>query len=95
VIAGSGLRNGPRDRLPACLTLACSDARPPAMTRSLLSSLTGLSIATLALGGCITVKAPDKPIEINLNINVKQEVVVSLKKDAEDFIANNPDLFPK
>ena len=44
---------------------------------------------------CVTVKAPDKPIEINLNINVKQEVVVSLKKDAEDFIANNPDLFPK
>ena len=49
----------------------------------------------LVLGGCITVKAPDKPIEINLNINVKQEVVVSLKKDADDFIANNPDLFPK
>ncbi len=49
----------------------------------------------LLMGGCISVKAPDKPIEINLNINVKQEVVVSLKKDAEDFIANNPDLFPK
>ncbi|PZU08049.1 YnbE family lipoprotein [Sphingomonas sp.] len=49
----------------------------------------------MALAGCITVKAPDKPIEINLNINVKQEVVVSLKKDADDFIANNPDLFPK
>ncbi|HET8612426.1 MAG TPA: YnbE family lipoprotein [Sphingomonas sp.] len=45
--------------------------------------------------GCVSVKAPDKPIEINLNINVKQEVVVSLKKDAEDFIANNPELFPK
>ena len=51
--------------------------------------------ASLILSGCITVKAPDKPIEINLNINVKQEVVVSLKKDAEDFIASNPDLFPK
>jgi len=49
----------------------------------------------LALTGCVTVKAPDKPIEINLNINVKQEVVVSLKKDAEDFINSNPDLFPK
>lgn len=40
-------------------------------------------------------KAPDRPIEINLNINVKQEVVVSLKQDAENFIASNPDLFPK
>ena len=47
------------------------------------------------LSGCVSVKAPDKPIEINLNINVKQEVVVSLKKDAEDFITNNPELFPK
>ncbi|HWI84717.1 MAG TPA: YnbE family lipoprotein [Sphingomonas sp.] len=54
-----------------------------------------LYLACLALAGCVTVKAPDKPIEINLNINVKQEVVVSLKKDAEDFIASNPDLFPK
>jgi len=54
-----------------------------------------LPLAFAALGGCITVKAPDKPIEINLNVNVKQEVVVSLKKDAEDFIAENPELFPK
>jgi hypothetical protein len=52
-------------------------------------------IPALLLAGCISVKAPDKPIEINLNINVKQEVVVSLKKDAEDFITNNPELFPK
>jgi len=47
------------------------------------------------LGGCIQVAAPDKPIEINLNVNVKQEVVVRLQKDADDFIANNPELFPK
>jgi hypothetical protein len=54
-----------------------------------------LCVACLVLPGCVTVKAPDKPIEINLNINVKQEVVVSLKQDASDFIASNPDLFPK
>lgn len=60
------------------------------MTRRILMCLPAVGLAA-----CVTVKAPDKPIEINLNINVKQEVVVSLKKDAEDFIANNPDLFPK
>jgi hypothetical protein len=60
------------------------------MTRRFLSSF-----VMVALAGCVTVKAPDKPIEINLNINVKQEVVVSLKKDAEDFITNNPELFPQ
>ena len=47
------------------------------------------------LSGCIQIAAPDKPIEINLNVNVKQEVVVRLQKDADDFIANNPELFPK
>ena len=49
----------------------------------------------ILLGGCIQVKAPEKPIEINLNVNVKQEVVVRLQKDASDFIGNNPELFPK
>jgi hypothetical protein len=72
-----------------CLTLRRWGASELAMMRRFIPCL------GLMLGGCVTVKAPDKPIEINLNINVKQEVVVSLKKDAEDFIANNPDLFPK
>jgi len=49
----------------------------------------------LLLGGCITVKAPDKPIEINLNVKVQQEVVVRLQKDAQDLIENNPELFPE
>ena len=45
--------------------------------------------------GCVNVTAPDKPIEINLNVNIKQEVIVKLQKDAEDFINGNPELFPK
>ncbi len=57
--------------------------------------LLSVAAAGTLLAGCISVKAPDKPIEINLNINVKQEVVVSLKQDAQDLIANNPELFPK
>jgi hypothetical protein len=73
-----------------CLTVRSSDASAWVVMRSLAFCLAGL-----ALPGCVTVKAPDKPIEINLNINVKQEVVVSLKQDASDFIASNPDLFPK
>ena len=54
-----------------------------------------LAAGAVMLAGCVSVKAPDKPIEINLNINVKQEVVVSLQKDADDFISKNPELFPK
>jgi hypothetical protein len=72
------------------LTTNRCDATPWGMKKRLLPMS-----ALLLLAGCISVRAPDKPIEINLNINVKQEVVVSLKKDAEDFITNNPELFPK
>ncbi|WP_184079521.1 YnbE family lipoprotein [Sphingobium subterraneum] len=53
------------------------------------------ALLLLSLGGCITVKAPDKPIEINLNVKVQQEVVVRLQKDAQELITNNPELFPQ
>jgi hypothetical protein len=45
------------------------------------------------LAGCVQVKAPDKPIEINLNVNIKQEVVVRLEKDVQDLIKSNPGVF--
>ncbi len=51
-------------------------------------------LATLA-GGCIQVRAPEKPIEINLNVKIQQEVVVRLQQDAKDLIQNNPELFPQ
>ncbi|CAN5314170.1 hypothetical protein BH09PSE3_BH09PSE3_24310 [soil metagenome] len=50
---------------------------------------------SFCLVGCINIKAPDKPIEINLNVNIKQEVVVKLQKDAQDLITSNPELFPQ
>ena len=65
------------------------------MTRTKLASIATPALIALMLPGCIQVAAPDRPIEINLNVNVKQEVVVRLQKDADDFIANNPELFPK
>jgi hypothetical protein len=52
-------------------------------------------LSGVALGGCIQVKAPDKPIEINLNVKVQQEVVVRLQRDAQTLIQNNPELFPQ
>ncbi|MBK6297384.1 MAG: YnbE family lipoprotein [Sphingomonadales bacterium] len=58
------------------------------------TTLTLAAVAAL-LAGCVTVKAPDKPIEINLNVNIRQEVVYSLKQDANDLIKDNPELFPK
>ena len=59
--------------------------------------MTKISFAALCpavlLAGCSQVKAPDKPIEINLNVNIKQEVVVRLEKDVQDLIKSNPGVF--
>ncbi len=49
--------------------------------------------SALMLGGCIQLRAPDKPIEITLNVNIKQEVVVRLEKDVADLIKKNPAVF--
>lgn len=48
-----------------------------------------------ALSACVTAKieAPDKPIEINLNVKIDQEVRIKLDKEVEDLITNNPDIF--
>ena len=58
------------------------------MTRTI--AIVGL---TAALPGCINVSAPDKPIEINLNINVTQEVVYRLDGEAKSLIQQNPGIF--
>ena len=52
------------------------------------------AIAALPLTGCITVKAPDKPIEVNLNVDIKQEVLVRLQQDVQQMIEKNPQAFP-
>jgi hypothetical protein len=55
-----------------------------------------LSAALLAtpLSSCVSLKAPDKPIEINLNVTIRQEVVVRLQRDVEQLINQNPQAFP-
>ncbi len=46
-----------------------------------------------ATGGCVTVNAPDKPIEINLNVKIDQEVVYRLDGEAKSLIQDNPGIF--
>lgn len=47
----------------------------------------------LLLSGCISVKAPDKPIVIDLNVTIKQEVVYRLAGDAAQTIDKNAEIF--
>jgi hypothetical protein len=62
------------------------------MRNALLLPLAALGV--LPLAGCISLKTPEKPIEINLNVAIRQEVVVRLQRDAEQLINANPDAFP-
>ena len=48
----------------------------------------------MPLTGCVTVKPPDKPIEVNLNVDIKQEVLVRLQQDVQQMIQKNPQAFP-
>jgi len=50
----------------------------------------------LTLGACnptVKIEAPDKPIEINLNIKIDQQVRVKVDRELDDVLAKNPDLF--
>lgn len=57
------------------------------------TGLCGAATALMLAGGCVQVSAPDKPIEINLNINIRQEVIVRLQQDVRDLIKSNPGVF--
>jgi hypothetical protein len=52
-----------------------------------------LAATVLATGACVNVSAPDKPIVINLNISVTQEVVYRLDSEAKSLIKQNPGIF--
>jgi len=64
-------------------------------TQGMMRRLSSLIVVpvVLASAGCVQVSAPEKPIEINLNINIRQEVVVRLQQDAKQLIQNNPGVF--
>ncbi len=41
----------------------------------------------------VKVAPPDKPIEINLNVKIEQEVRVKVEKDLENLFEDDPELF--
>ncbi|KAA0574717.1 YnbE family lipoprotein [Azospirillum sp. Sh1] len=61
---------------------------PGALAAALL-----ISAAAAACSPTVKIEAPDKPIEINLNVRIEQEVRVKLERDVDDAIRNDPALF--
>lgn len=62
-------------------------------TRHRMKRWTMATGALLCAGGCVNISAPEKPIVINLNINVTQEVVYRLDGEAKSLIKQNPGIF--
>ena len=55
-----------------------------------------IGIAALLLAACqptVKVEAPDKPIVINMNIKIEQEVRIKLEKEAEELLDQRGDIF--
>jgi len=53
-------------------------------------------IAIIALSACtprVQLEAPDKPIEINLNVKIEQHIKIEIQKDVKQAIAKNKDIF--
>jgi len=58
-----------------------------------LRRLVMVMLGAIPLAGCITLEAPDKPIVIELNINITSEVVLRLAEDAGNTLDENADIF--
>ena len=41
----------------------------------------------------VKVEAPDKPIVINMNVKIEQEVRIKVERDVEELLQQQPDLF--
>ncbi len=55
-----------------------------------------LAVCVALVAGCtptIKVEAPDKPIVINLNIKIEQEVRVRIDRELDQEFSDNPELF--
>lgn len=78
------------------LTGRSSPANMPfmkAVTGSTGKNCVAAMVVSLALAGCITVNAPEEPIVIELNVNIRQEVIYRLAEDAGNTIEDNADIF--
>ena len=78
------------------MTAKSAQGRRRNVVVSQLRSAAAIAIAASALAACqptVKVEAPDKPIVINLNVKIEQEVRVKIDRDVEELLKSNPDIF--
>jgi hypothetical protein len=49
--------------------------------------------ALLACSPTVKVEAPERPIEINMNVKIEHEIRVRVEKDIEELLQKQSDLF--
>ena len=55
-----------------------------------------VTLLTLLLAACaptVRIEAPEKPIEINMTLNIKHEILVKVEKDVQQLFDSNAGLF--
>jgi hypothetical protein len=66
--------------------------RPITLPFQLAAPLLALGLVA-ACNPTVKVEAPDKPIVINLNVKIEQEVRIKVDKDVDNLVSSNPNLF--
>ena len=62
-------------------------------SKSPLLSLAALALLLAACSPTVQLQAPDKPIEINMTVNIKHEILVKVEKEVEQLFDSNKGLF--
>lgn len=75
------------------IAVARSNGRGRHAGRAGMARMILVAASATLLAGCITVNAPSKPIVIELNIKIDQNVVYSLAGDAAKTIDENKGIF--
>ncbi len=61
--------------------------------RALRIALLAAFLAPMACAPTVQVKAPEKPIEINMHIKIEHEIRIKVEKEVEDLFSGNEDIF--
>ena len=66
---------------------------PPFFTPALPFSVFALALLLGACSPTVRIEAPEKPIEINMTLNIKHEILVKVEKDVQQLFDDNKGLF--
>ena len=58
-----------------------------------LLSLASLALLLSACSPVVRIAAPEKPIEINMTVNIKHEIMIKVEKDVKQLFESDKGLF--